>query len=460
VLGLLAGCRSDPRDVDRPTSVVILLIDTLRADHLGSFGYERPTTPHLDELASHSIVFENTVSAGAATFPSINSLFTSKEAVLFFRTSSRDLGIPDGMTTLAEVLNEHGYATRAISASPIVRATPSEFNAGGGFGQGFEVFNESCSDPRALVPDYIVPCVVAETVSTLRELPSDQPFFVYVHFLDPHDPYQPPEDPEGFVGPYEGIEFIAQGRTWPLNKWLTTGEGEDPGATPDDIRHLMDLYDAEIRGADEGLRQVMAAFREVGRFDDTLFVILSDHGESFLENGALQHSYSLYQTELHVPLLFHWPARWPEGARRNEVVCSVDVYPTILDLLKIDPPGGIAGTPLLSGEPGGRRACLSAGRSSWHAALRNLSSLRVGRWKLIHERASDRYELYNLEDDPGELHNLAPTGDGDGPEVFARMKTLLDERIAQALAEAPEAPGQVELSPEAEQALRSLGYID
>jgi hypothetical protein len=84
----------------------------------------------------------------------------------------------------------------------------------------------------------------------------------------------------------------------------------------------------------------------------------------------------------------------------------------------------------------------------------------VGRWKLIHERASDRYELYNLEDDPGELHNLAPTGDGDGPEVFARMKTLLDERIAQALAEAPEAPGQVELSPEAEQALRSLGYID
>jgi arylsulfatase A-like enzyme len=443
--------------------VVVILIDTLRADHLGSYGYARDTTPYLDALAARSLLFENAVSAAPATFPSVNSLFSSKDAALFFRTSARDLGIPESTTTIAEVFREHGYRTAAVSSSPIVRASPSELNPGGGFGQGFEIFDEACSDSRRFIPDHVAACVTEQTAAVLEALPPEEPFFLYVHYLDPHDPYQAPSDPGGFVEPYAGKEFISKGHTWPLNKWLTTGEGEDPGVTSADIEHLKDLYDAEIRSADEALQQVMDHFRRIGRYEDTLFVVLSDHGESFLENGALQHSYSLYQTELHVPVIFHWLARWSQGRRDSRVVCSVDVFPTILELVGLATPPGLAGTAILDseGEPlGQERVCLSAGRSAWDAGVRNLSAVRRGRWKLIHDRLEQKYRLYDLAADPGERDDRAPGETAEEAREFAELKELLASELEEALRDAPAAQEQLELSPEAEQALRALGYVE
>ena len=444
-------------------SVVVIVIDTLRADHLGSYGYERDTTPYLDELAARSLLFENAVSAASATFPSVNSLFTSKQAALIVRTSAGDLGIPAEATTIAEVFREQGYRTAAVSSSPIVRASPSDFNPDGGFGQGFEIFDEECSDSRLFIPDHVADCVTEQAVAVLEALPPEEPFFLYVHYLDPHDPYQAPSDPGGFVQPYAGKEFIANGHTWPLNEWLTTGEGEDPGVTPADIQHLKDLYDAEIRSADEALQQLMDHFRKLGRYEDTLFVVLSDHGESFLENGALQHSYSLYQTELHVPVLFHWSARWSQGRRDSRVLCSVDIFPTLLEVVGLPLPPGLAGSAVLDadGEPrGGERVCLSAGRSTWDAGRRHLDAVRRGRWKLIHDHLGQKYQFYDLVADPGERDDRAPGETAEEIRQFAELKELLASQLEQTLRDAPAPQERLELSPKAEQALRALGYVE
>lgn len=442
----------------------MILVDTLRADHLGLYGHPRNTSPFLDEIAARSIVFEDVVSAASATFPSVNSLFSSRDSALFFLTSSRDLGIPESMTTLAEVLQQHGYATAAVSASPIVRASPSELNPGGGFGQGFGSFDEACSDPRFRVPPYVAPCVTERAVAAIEQLPEQAPFFLYVHYLDPHDPYRAPADPEGFVGAYEGKQFIADGLTWPLVKWITRGEGENPGDMTRDVRHLMDLYDAEIRAADGELRRLVDALRDADRLDDTLLVFLSDHGESFLENGALQHSYSLYQTEIRVPLILHWPSRWSQGRRHADVVCSVDVFPTIVSLLGLEAPAGLSGRPVLDADGqaiGGERVCFSAARSSWHAGTRTLSSVRRGRWKLIHDHLDDDYRLFDLSRDPGERRNRAPGEEGEERAAFEQLSALLEERMEQAEPGSPSSPSDaVELSPEAARALRALGYIE
>jgi arylsulfatase A-like enzyme len=190
---------------------------------------------------------------------------------------------------------------------------------------------------------------------------------------------------------------------------------------------------------------------------------LSDHGESFLENGALQHSYSLYQTELHVPVIFHWLARWSQGRRDSRVVCSVDVFPTILELVGLATPPGLAGTAILDseGEPlGQERVCLSAGRSAWDAGVRNLSAVRRGRWKLIHDRLEQKYRLYDLAADPGERDDRAPGETAEEAREFAELKELLASELEEALRDAPAAQEQLELSPEAEQALRALGYVE
>ena len=456
--GLTIGCAEKapeppPEPPEPPRNVVVIMLDTLRADHLSALGYERQTSPFLDELAAEGLLFENMVSAAPATFPSVNSLFTSRDPTLFFRKSSRDFGIPEELDTLAEVFKANGFRTAAVSSSPVVRASPSFFNPDGGFGQGFDTFDESCGFAKRHVPPFSTPCVMEKTVETLDTLGKD-PFFLYVHVLDPHDPYLPPEEYKIFGEPYEGKDFVTEGRTFPV-KQLLNGARDDFVLEEADIQHYIDLYDAEILAVDNHLRQLFAQFEARNLLEDTLFVFVSDHGESFLEHeGIWQHGTSVYQSEIYTLFMLYWKGRWNDGERRRELACTIDVMPTVLEIVGLPKPEDLEGVPLLSLDRASQRSklCHTAGRADWRAQQADLLALRAGSEKLIFDRKAGDYELYDLSQDSDETQNLASPDN----ERLAPLRTVLetwDQNLG-------DQEGSVELDPEAEKALRALGYID
>ncbi|MGH9361061.1 MAG: sulfatase-like hydrolase/transferase, partial [Thermoanaerobaculia bacterium] len=178
---VLAACAGGGEP--RPLNVVLVLVDTLRADHLGVYGYRRPTSPALDAFAREAVVFTDARSQAGCTFPSVNSLLTSQLPERFLGQPEGRIGIPDGIPTLPEILRARGWATAAVSASAVVRRRPIRHNPHGGFGRGFDLFLEECAWKSAA-------CVNERALAALDTLP--RPFFLYLHYLEPHAPYRPP----------------------------------------------------------------------------------------------------------------------------------------------------------------------------------------------------------------------------------------------------------------------------
>ena len=175
----------------KPLNVLLVVVDTLRADRLSLYGYRRPTSPNLDALARDAVVFTNARSPAGCTYPSTNSLLTSREPSVFLLWPNGSMAIPEGVRSLPEILRAHGYSTAAVSASPIARATPSDINTVGGFGRGFQTFDEDCLDKHAR-------CLNDKATGLLRTLP--QPWFLYLHYMEPHAPYRtPPDAPRRFT---------------------------------------------------------------------------------------------------------------------------------------------------------------------------------------------------------------------------------------------------------------------
>jgi arylsulfatase A-like enzyme len=254
---------------------------------------------------------------------------------------------------------------------------------------------------------------------------------------------------------------VGRGETWPFIEYLTTGAGDGGVPSDADLRHLMDLYDAEVRAVDGAVGQLVAELERRSLMDRTLLVILSDHGESFLENGVLQHSFSLYQTELHVPWILHWRGRWSRARRIPGPVCSVDVMPTVVALAGLPPPSRIDGIPVLDAEGrriGAPRMCMSAGRSNWRDGTRTLAALRSGSFKLIHDSEHSRWELYDVARDPAERRSLLDAP-GSSAWLHRYFRAALEGRIGLLSARGRPGSKHVALTSEAEQALRALGYV-
>ncbi|HSU81171.1 MAG TPA: sulfatase-like hydrolase/transferase, partial [Thermoanaerobaculia bacterium] len=224
-------------------NVLLLVVDTLRADRLSLYGYPRPTSPYLQTFAREAVVFTRARSPAGCTFPSTNSLLTSREPSVFLLQPGGTMAIPDTVRSLPEILRGHGYSTAAVSASPIARATPSEINTVGGFGRGFQSFDEECLDKHAR-------CLNQKAAGLLPKLP--QPFLLYLHYMEPHAPYHPPPDHvRRFASDSDdsrrlGIHPWAwQGDNTPVMRRIYYGE-ESFDFTPRDLAHLNDLYDEEI----------------------------------------------------------------------------------------------------------------------------------------------------------------------------------------------------------------------
>jgi arylsulfatase len=428
-----------PEPGTRP-NVIIVMVDTLRADHMSTYGYDRPTTPFIDGLAAESMVFERARSQAACTFPSVNSLLTSRYAFDFYRQGPGEMGIPVAYPALAELLAASGYRTLGVSASPIVRATASAENPQGGFGRGFEVFDESCLWSSA-------ECVNQRALDLTDGL--QEPFFLYLHYMDPHGPYAPPASHEKrFAQPYEGYDFIAAGDHNPIADMLFA-DGPEFEITDRDIQHLVDLYDDEILYFDGQLQKLLTRWSEIGLLDRSLLVLTSDHGEEFMEHGQVGHCRGVWDTLTHVPLIVHLPAA-DDGRRIDAAVQLVDVVPTLLDVLEIDASGLAAEGISLSG-------MMDGGEATRHFAFTDQSRYRAaddGKRQLILDGVESTATLFDLRADPLEQHNLFTGGNPDVDRLGVALNLWLDETGQWVNFDAALAAGKAK-----EEELRTLGYL-
>ena len=440
---LLASLACTP---ERPRHVVVVLVDTLRADHLGAYGYDRPTSPSLDAFARTAALFEDARAQASCTYPSVNSLLTSRLPETFLANRAPtggpggpSLGIPPATPSLAEILARRGYRTAAVSASPIVRQSPTRFNPEGGFDRGFQAFDETCLwKPAACVTDQALPHLRAD---------DPKPLFLYLHYIDPHGPYRPPADHRRLFATSEPAkEFIRRGDPNPIADHLYKG-APDPGATPADLQHLIDLYDDEIASWDAQFGRLLAALEAAGLAGETIVAVVADHGEDFLEHGHVKHCRTLFDTSIRVPFLLRVPGLRP-GVHRVQAR-NLDLVPTLLDQLQIPARGltldGRSLLPALRGEP-----LPDIHQLATQGPLRSAAGARH---KLIADLAAGTHALYDLQADPGETRNVLRETLHADRRAVGHLRQALAAHLARAGA-------GLEATAEAEKKLRALGYIE
>lgn len=441
---ILTGCTAR-EPVKEPSrcqgcNVIFILIDTLRADHLGLYGYERDTSPALDTFGRQNLQFVNARSQAACTSPSVNSLLTSRQVFPFLEAETYP-GIPPNIKTLPEVLKENGYATAAVSASPIVRSKPGKFNPLGGFGAGFDSFDQSCEWRRA-------GCVNKFAFEKLKQFES--PFLLYLHYIDVHDPFNPPQSARLFSTPYEGEhDFIRDGDPNPVQKLIREGKAGEL-LDREDFDHLADLYDDEILMLDAELQKLFDFLERGALMDKTIVVIASDHGEEFFEHGSIKHCGTVFDTETRVPLLMRLPNVEPSGLRLEPYVQNLDVVPTLLDYLGIDvnPQWRMEGRSL--------RTLIETGQHG--SEVRSYSTMGVyrsindDRYKVILNLLDNSYQMFDLDTDPQEQTNIL----FENRHKFRRLRDQLLEwsRIREG-----DADERIKAAEEIEKELRSLGYL-
>ncbi len=427
-------------------NVIFILLDTLRYDRLGAYGYAKPTTPHLDAFAKEGVLFEQARSQAACTFPSVNSILTSRWPLHFLGQPDNQIGIPKEYPALPEILQSNGYQTLAVTASPIVRKNPSHHNMHGGFERGFNVFDESCHIRRAS-------CVNRRASHHLNRIDPKTPFFLYLHYMDVHSAYIPPSPwKERFVEPYpEARPWILKGNPRPIRRSLT-GEGRKVEMSARDVAYMSGLYDGELAYLDAQLGELFAQLDKDGLLDSSIVVVAADHGEEFMEHGRMIHCEVLYETSIHVPLIVRFPpALRTKGAkaRIGELVENLDVTPTLLDYLGIQPPGPVDGKslrPLIEeGTP------LHDGSYSLQYAQRSATD---GRGKLIFDPGTGRFQLHMLASDPLEQKDVLAA---ERRTYFALRKKL--EARMTALEGGLATQGSLEAAREGERQLKALGYL-
>ena len=301
----------------QPPNVLVFLVDTLRADHLGCYGYGRDTSPALDAFASEATLFENALAQAPWTRPSVASLFTGMTPVAHGVNGS-DSSLPEEALTLAELFDSAGYDTLGIVTNPNVAEQL-------GFDQGFADFRltEERNSSAHHVVDLFSQWLEGRSAAT-------QPFFAYLHTGEPHGPYTPPAHLRDHFGPV-GSEVVGRAGNLEL---LASGELEADAAHIEDLQRL---YDAEILWSDESFGRLVEELRGRRLLEDTVVVFLSDHGEAFSEHGSWQHGKVLYREVIGVPLVIRGPG-FEAGRRVADLVQHVDLYPTLVALAGLEPP--------------------------------------------------------------------------------------------------------------------------
>jgi arylsulfatase A-like enzyme len=420
-LACLAGLTLACGDSTQRFNVIIIGLDTLRPDHLGCYGYTRRTSPHIDAIAAQGVLFRNVVSKAPWTHPSFATVFTSLYPTQHGATTVKTRMRTD-FPTLASTLAARGYLTAAIVNAPT-------FSPEFGLNRGFDHY------------DFISPWEErrADTItgSALEwiDTHADESFFIFVHYFDPHLPYDPPPPYDRMFDPaYEG----PLGRSFNIDRlspWGPRKLKQLEALSYADSNHIAALYDGEIVFADSAIGELLTGLERLRLRDKSLLVFLSDHGEEFFDHGGLDHGHSLYNELIRVPLVLSLPGVLPEGTQVTRHARLLDVMPTVLDILNLEPRDRMEGTSLLplasdfDPNPRAAEALLPCG-ICYSEALRHritTKSLTIYPWKLIYDTRSKEKMLFNLHDDPGEITNLATTEPTSlGPVEKTLLRTMLD----------------------------------
>lgn len=432
-------------------NVLILLVDTLRADRLGCYGAKPSPSPTLDFLAARGLLFEQAVSQSSWTIPSVASLLSGlhprSHGALGERPSLLTPGgkpksavafLADQVVTWAEEAEAAGIATFAVSANPLLTRSTN-------MAQGFMTFIE-LPQHRA---DKRWASAAEVNRAFLRWLQANREyrFAAYLHYMEPHDPYTPPPALRPPSPPPGMPPALAMGKVDASAKRINWhGAKPLPAAW---TAYLLKLYDAEIRAWDDALADLLRGLDELGVRRSTVIVVTSDHGEEFQEHGRLKHGSHLYEESVHVPLIIAGPGI-PVG-RRREQVQGIDLFPTVAALLGIEVPSYLPGRNVLPG-PGPERRALIETRDGISPDGKAIAvvALRTSGWKLIESPALPRIELYDLARDPGEhkdLYGKVPIG--------ARLHEEL-----QHFATVPPPAVSPRHNPAVTEKLRALGYVD
>ena len=412
-----------------PPNVFLISLDTLRADHLSFYGYERQTSPFLDKLAARSAVFERAYVNTHGTPPSHATMFTGlyqethRVGMVPEGLNKRDDSAPDSLDFLSEVLSDFGYATVAVTGGGYVSKA---FN----FQQGFDVFLDKPKPVSAGVNSFL---------TRLRGLPDDQPIFGFFHTYEIHSPYAPPTHLENHFGEFQS-EFD------PTNDNLVPLQEKANELSAEDIEHITALYDAGILYTDQVLERLFDELEANGFLDNAVVIITSDHGEEFGEHGGLLHGASLYEELIRIPLVVF--GKSVEAKRHLRTVSLLDLAPTIYDITGASPHKELPGRSLLA-EPLGDLN---------DAVFFQYTSLLYGvidwPWKLIRSRQT--MELYDLEKDPAEKLNLAE----ENLETSNRLDTEIDQWLESVLRHDRGDSNASDIEDEKLEELRSLGYVE
>ena len=397
-----AFCFSAPGGTPKATgppspSVILISVDTLRADHLGVYGYRRAHTPNIDSLAEHGTVFRDVSAQVPLTLPSHFSLFTSTYPFAN-RVEENAEQVSSSAVTLASILRAQGYSTAAfIGAIYLEREL--------GIDRGFD-FYDSPFHFEAFSPisgsmfygdrngnplrgrDRRDGALVTRAATQWLNANRDKPAFAFVHLFDLHQPYHLPPAEAG--------------------------------------REAPSAYDAALAYVDRVVGSFRQALIRSGRWDRSLVILLSDHGESLGEHGEDTHGYFIYQSTLHVPLIIHWPSGAPDCPPSVDYPAGlIDVAPTILDFLHLPAPPSFAGRTLLRAPDPGTAVYAESVYSRDAFGWSDLRSLRLGKYKYI---AAPHPELYNLEEDPHERHNLIARQPAEARSLQRQLANLLAGR--------------------------------
>lgn len=447
-IALLCAALASPSSAaaagDAPPPLILITIDTLRADHLGCYGYDRATSPHIDAFAEDALLFENAYAPMPTTLPSHVSLLTSsipaRHGIL---SNFRYLAIPfvasdDGkLRSVAQWLGEAGYQTAAFtSASPLSRGTGidtgfAHFDAPPPFDESGESIRRDAEETVSLALDW------------LDAAGSDAPIFLWLHVFDPHLPYEP-------RAPHN-TAFDAPSEAQIASERARLTERDIPAALHRFVSNTTNLYDGEIRFTDGEIGRLFSALREAELYEESVIVIAGDHGEGLYEHGEPGHD-QLWRSTLSIPLIARWPGG-PRGERSSTLASLVDVLPTLRAHTRLPlASASFDGADLLGTNV--RAVVLSQEPVRSTAPSERTYALSEGPWRFwwLNNGPS---RLYNIDDDPNELNDVIAAH----PEVAVRLRARVDALLADARTR-PGIEVSEEIDPDLRKRLIELGYAE
>ena len=401
----------EPAPQLRPLNVVLITIDTLRADRLHCYGNEKIETPALDRLARKGVLFEDAVAQVPLTPPSHASIFTGTYPTVHHVRNTGGFVLQPSSVTLATILQQQGWDTAGFIGASVLK---KYF----GFNQGFAVYDDQMPKPEKSqeereYPERRAAKVVDHALEWLNGQ-SGKPFFVWLHLYDPHEPYSPPE--------------------------------------PFRQKYRDNLYDGEVAYTDQQIARFLDALEKKSPPEKTLIVALADHGESLGEHGEFNHGVFLYDSTLRIPFLMAGPGI-PAGLRVKQQVRTIDVLPTVLDLMGGKPPAACQGTTLLPAFAGKQLPAVYSYAESLYPKMNmgwaELRGIRTAHWKYIR---APKPELYDLTQDPGETTNVIDSHPQEFHELDAKLKALTPAGGAEKVSSTP---GDARTMAQ----LKSLGYL-